>query len=306
MCEDHVAYLNQQADAILGDLRPRKLATVCDRNSQHENARQSLQKRLNFDDIDDHAPSILPASRLKAPSGCETFAEVQWAYDNHAIGAARRRSRMTFANDKVVEDSLQTIADKARDKVTVSTPRSHRSPIPTSRSSTDSRAQRSSSSSRLTAPSNCATFGEVKFAYHHRAMGASERQSQMSFANDNVAQDNLQTIAQKAASSARSSSRSPNSTPHRSTPKLITDPHYAHLRSPPSVPQARSRSQDSRQQRFTPVTSTPRQSYGKDVQVQWTNVNPREFERRSPEVSEYDSGGRKVRSWGSLEASLHR
>jgi hypothetical protein len=115
MCDDHAAYVRQQADRIFGCLQSsqKDYLRFASRRSEDIDV-ESLRKKLIFDDVD---AGLTSASRSAAPmtppGNCKTFAEVAWAYDNHAMGAARRRSSFAFAQQGIVPDNLQTVAQKA-------------------------------------------------------------------------------------------------------------------------------------------------------------------------------------------------
>lgn len=96
----------------------------------------TLRRRLDFDDFDEGSlHTDRGSARLMPPGHCKTFAEVAWAYENHAMGAARRRSALTFVQPSIVPDKLQTVAQKT---ASLRSPR--RSPSPSASARPPSRS----------------------------------------------------------------------------------------------------------------------------------------------------------------------
>lgn len=119
------------------------------------------------------------------------------AYQGHAIGAAQRRSFMSFASDAICPDGLLTVAGQA-------SPRSLHSPR---------LSPRLEDKIGMLSLRDCEPAGLQRYD----AMGASERRSFMSFANGTICPDELLTIA--ARGSPRSMRTNSKETPRSLSPR---------------------------------------------------------------------------------------
>jgi len=112
MCEENADYVRRMSDEIVG----------CVTSRPEQRPRSPRRYPISYgnsdgfsDGFSGRAPGAQHLSRLTPPEGCSTFAEVAWAYENYAngMGAAGRRSTLCFAQESIVQDSLQSIADKS-------------------------------------------------------------------------------------------------------------------------------------------------------------------------------------------------